>query len=182
MGLKTRLISFIWGLAEATFFFLVPDIWLSRIAITNPREAYINVIIASAGAVLGGFIMYFVGLYAFEQVHQLLPLIPAIHSTMVENVGIQLQHENPLYAMQKGSVTGIPYKIYALWAGHLEMSIIMFISITTIVRSVRFTLVTILAHGTRLVLKNRINARSILRLHIFLWIVFYIFYFYKMSS
>ncbi len=182
MGLKTRLISFIWGLAEATFFFLVPDIWLSRIAITSPREAYINVTIATAGAVLGGFIMYFVGLYAFEQLHKLLPLIPAIHSTMVENVGIELQHENPLYAMQKGSVTGIPYKIYALWAGHLEISLIIFITITTIVRSVRFTLVTIVAHGMSLVLKKCINTRNILSIHILLWIAFYIFYFYKMSS
>jgi hypothetical protein len=30
MALKTRVVSFVWGFSEATFFFFVPDIWLKR--------------------------------------------------------------------------------------------------------------------------------------------------------
>lgn len=86
MAIKIRLISFIWGFFEATFFFLVPDIWLSRIVIKSPKEAYINVAITTAGALAGGIIMYYMGTTMFEALFPFLDNVPAISKTMINDV------------------------------------------------------------------------------------------------
>src|SRR5699024_4595805 len=43
-----------WGLAEGTFFFIVPDVWLSWVALQKPRTARKAALSALAGAMAGG--------------------------------------------------------------------------------------------------------------------------------
>src|SRR5437868_1692315 len=47
-----------WGYAEATLFFLVPDVLLSWVALRDPRAAGVACFWALAGALLGGATMY----------------------------------------------------------------------------------------------------------------------------
>ncbi len=181
MAVKTRFISFLWGFAEATFFFIVPDVWLSRIALTNPKEAYINIAIATLGAITGGVVMYYAGVYAFAEVEAVLPLVPAVSPEMVERVGGDINTHSLLYAMSQGMFAGVPYKIYASWAGHLSVPILLFIIATIIARVSRFLSVTALAHIVAKALKTKLRAAHISRIHIGLWVLFYAFYFSVMG-
>lgn len=181
MALKTRLVSFIWGFAEATFFFFVPDVWLSRIVLTNPREAYINIAIATLGAITGGAVMYYLGAQYFAQIEAALPLVPAVSTDMVDKVGADIGAHSLLYAMSQGMFAGVPYKIYASWAGHLSAPLLVFIVATIIARMARFITVTALAHLIRKALKKRLSQSVILRIHIGAWVCFYVFYFYTMG-
>jgi len=47
-----------WGLAEATLFFIVPDVLLSWLAAFRPRVAWPAVLTCLVGALAGGVIMY----------------------------------------------------------------------------------------------------------------------------
>lgn len=76
--LRPRGIAASWGLAEATFFFLVPDILLTRIAIRGLVPALWAAAAAMLGAVLGGIIMYLLGQGAFIAACRFLDFIPAI--------------------------------------------------------------------------------------------------------
>lgn len=160
MALKTRAISFIWGFAEATFFFIVPDVWLSRIAVINPKEAYINIAIATLGALIGGAVMYGAGVYAFDMVRDLLPLVPAVSGDMVETVGADVQAHSLLYAMSQGMFAGVPYKIYASWAGYLSSPVLVFITATMIARIARFLSVTAFAHFVSKALKKKLKSKT----------------------
>lgn len=181
MAIKTRLISFLWGAAEASFFFVVPDVWLSRVALCSLREALFNVLFAVSGALVGGTIVYFVGSYAFEMVRSLTSMIPAIHVEMVNGVGADVQSRSFLISMIDGSVSGVPYKIYALWAGHLNVSLPMFLLFTVIARSLRFIVVVVFARGVVLMLGRIFSINQIMMVHVTFWCAFYVFYFYKMG-
>jgi hypothetical protein len=50
-------IAALWGLAEATLFFIVPDVWLTLITVWSPRKALIACLFALLGALAGGALM-----------------------------------------------------------------------------------------------------------------------------
>jgi hypothetical protein len=52
-------LSFFWGLAEATLFFIVPDALLSLASIFSFRRVWRHIVAAIAGAVAGGALMFF---------------------------------------------------------------------------------------------------------------------------
>ena len=181
MAVKTRAISFAWGFCEATFFFLVPDIWLSRIVILNRREAYLNIIVTVLGALLGGFVMYALGVYAFETTEKMLPIIPAISADMVENVGQNMKNSSMFLEFNNEMFAGIPYKIYALWAGHYSAPIILFIVASFIARCLRFVLVVFFAHAISCVIKPYVKQETILKIHMLAWACFYAYYFHALG-
>ena len=180
MILKVRAVSFFWGFAEATFFFLVPDIWLTRIALSDTKEALINALIALAGAMLGGALLYSLGAAFFDELRQLLNYVPAISDRMIDRVGVSVQEDGVFHALMSAGFTGQPFKIYAAWAGHLTLSPLSFFLAGLIARLSRFVAVILVAWGARSVVGTFVNEQQLYGLHAGLWIAFYIFYFYLM--
>lgn len=176
-----RVVSFVWGFAEASFFFFVPDIWLSYLVLRNSREGYLNIVLATAGAIIGGLGMYYWGFQEFGSARFFLDMIPAINSQMIEGVGVEMRAGSVLTAMQLGSITGIPYKIYAVWAGHLAEPLGVFAFYTAIVRGLRFFAVVAFADILSRILKPRIGKRAVLQVYVVSWMVFYCFYFYAVG-
>jgi hypothetical protein len=69
----------IWGFAEATFFFLVPDVILTWIALRHGwRQAGWASLAACSGALIGGGLMYHWGAVDAQQAYAFLDAIPAI--------------------------------------------------------------------------------------------------------
>src|SRR5258706_1708194 len=58
LGMPIILASFVWGLAESSFFFFVPDVGLTFLALRNYRAALRATLAALAGALIGGALMY----------------------------------------------------------------------------------------------------------------------------
>ncbi len=169
----TRIITFIWSFAEATFFFLVPDIWLSRIAIKNPKEAYINILFAICGALCGGVCIYLLGHYMFQDIEAIMTKIPAITEDMSAQVGQEMNGNNIFLPIVQAGVSGVPYKLYALWAGLLEIPLWLFLIVSAIARGSRFLIVIVLFHVISEGSKYFINTKKIIQLHFLFWIVFY---------
>ena len=51
VSVPSMLIAFVWGMAEATFFFVVPDVYLGFIALLHPRRALMATMMAVGGAI-----------------------------------------------------------------------------------------------------------------------------------
>ena len=49
---------FLWGFAEGTLFFILPDVPLSFVALFLPRRALLHMAAIVAGAVLAGAVMF----------------------------------------------------------------------------------------------------------------------------
>ena len=173
-----RLISFAWGFAEATFFFFVPDLWLTYLVLVNRGEGYKNIPFVIAGALTGGALMYVFGSESFATARVFLDAVPAISPALLDSAGEEMRAGNALAVMQAGSLSGVPYKIYAAVAGDMGLAVPLFAFYTVIARGVRFLLVTSLASLVGSALLIRYNLRAILIVNTGCWVVFYSFYLY----
>lgn len=175
--MKARLVSFLWGFSEATFFFLVPDIWLSILALKKPRGIAVHVALAVLGAVAGGFIMYMFGAYEFAQARAFLDFVPAIGPAIIGEVGQQMQGGRAWGAMMEGGISGVPYKIYAVWAGHLGLPVMLFVVMSAAARAARFILIAGTVYAVGRVLRRWFGTRTLLRINAVCWAAFYAYYF-----
>jgi len=100
--------SAVWGYAEATRFFIVPDVLVGWIALHGPRVGFASAFAATAGAVLGGAAVHRDA--AAQQAH--LTEIPGISDAMLDDAAERFALES-WGAVMRAPLDGIPYKIYA---------------------------------------------------------------------
>lgn len=167
------LAAFLWGLAEATLFFIVPDVFLTFIALRSLRRALTATIFAVGGAIIGGVLMYF-----FASRNMLLA-IPAINAAMIDEVGRQVA-DHGAQRVFLGPLRGIPYKIYAAQWGWQHLSPTTLVLITISARAIRFVLTSAIASFAATGLRKRIQERSITAIHVIVWTAFYVMYFTRM--
>jgi hypothetical protein len=170
--------AFVWGLAEATVFFIVPDVLLSMLGCRSIHAGIKASGYALLGALLGGLIMCVAGRTSPENLHGILIHVPAIHPQLVERVQSQLS-EYHLGAVLIGPITGIPYKIYAVeWGAH-HGDIIEFLLVSIPARGVRFLIAVFLASGISRLIAPWTKQRAKIEMGILalFWIGFYTFYF-----
>jgi membrane protein YqaA with SNARE-associated domain len=178
----SKWISFGWGLAEATLFFIVPDVYIGWVALIHWRKGIGAVCYAVAGAVLGGVMMYVFGYSGGESAAAILTSVPLIHAGLVQMAIHQLQTTG-LPAIMAGPWLGIPYKIYAMEAGVLALPLFPFLALTIPARGIRFLFVAAIAAGFRLLFPRLVVAhtRAVVCMYGTLWIFFYIGYYFLME-
>ena len=133
-----NLIAFLWGFAEATLFFFVPDVALSIIALSSVEAGFVASFYALAGALIGGVLMFYWGRADIKRVTHILEKIPAIRPKDIEKVRLDL-HKKGFVAILLGPALGIPYKIYASFAYEVT-STTVFLLISVPARVIRFLL------------------------------------------
>src|SRR4051812_21124803 len=72
-------LAFAWGIAEASFFFIVPDVLLTLIACRALKPALKATLAALAGALIGGVLMYALGMRSPDEATAFLDYVPAIN-------------------------------------------------------------------------------------------------------
>jgi hypothetical protein len=81
VGVPGLVIAFAWGLAEATLFFMVPDMIATLTALYSARRAYLQVALIVAGAVIGGALMFYWSSYS-GMARNWVEQVPRIHEPM----------------------------------------------------------------------------------------------------
>jgi membrane protein YqaA with SNARE-associated domain len=166
--------AFLWAFAEATLFFIVPDVFLTFIALRSLRRAVIASAFAVLGAILGGLLMYYLAS------HPILESIPAIDAALIHDVEQQIARYGA-WSIFLGPLRGIPYKIYAAEWGWQHRDLLTLIAITIPARAIRFILLSAIASFVASALRKRIPEKRIVVIHILLWAAFYLVYFMKMT-
>lgn len=105
--------SLVWGFAEATLFFVVPDVIVGAVAIFSPRKAAWAGLAAVGGAILGGAILFAWAQSAEASATSAVDAVPAIHSWMFSEAGTALREHGGI-TVTAAAFTGIPYKVVAL--------------------------------------------------------------------
>lgn len=179
---RERIIAAIWGFAEATLFFIVPDVWLSFIALKRGfRGALWAVCFAVFGAIAGGALIYAASIWNLEATVSAIDAVPAISPSMISEVRSSLQQE-PLRAMIEGSLTGVPYKIFASQAAVNDIELTNFALATIPARAFRFIVVAALTVLIARLLLAKASDRLKTGILAGCWVAFYGFYFTLMPS
>jgi membrane protein YqaA with SNARE-associated domain len=178
----TILIAFAWGIAEATIFFIVPDVYLGLVALLYWRRGVLSAFAAVLGAIIGGSLIYWLAYNNPSGMRELLDSIPLISAEMIDNVGSQIDQEG-IAAIFKAPLSGIPYKIYAYQAGVQGLNLISFLGITVPARLERLLPVTLFAGwiGFRFKPFIKKHTGSVLIGYVLFWLAVYTFYAIRFS-
>lgn len=128
-----------WGLAEATLFFIVPDVLLGWEALRHgPARALGASVAATAGATLGGALVH----RNAEAMGPLIARTPGISPALVDAAADEVRLGG-WGAILRGPLGGIPYKVYALEAARQGLPLSGLVAVTPLARFWRFALVAL---------------------------------------
>jgi membrane protein YqaA with SNARE-associated domain len=169
--------AFLWGLAEATLFFVVPDVYLGFVALFGGRKGLAPLGGALAGALAGGAITYLVAASDRPTALALLLAVPGVTPSMVANVG-EVLRTSGLGALLGGPFGGIPYKVYAAQAGFQGQPFGPFLVLTLPARLIRFLPVSLVcgAGGELLRPFLRRHPSVLIAAYALAWIGIYVVY------
>jgi membrane protein YqaA with SNARE-associated domain len=174
--LALLVVSFLWGFAEATVFFIVPDVIISLCALAYGWRAGALAVVASLfGATIGGIATYYWGYLDIAGARALFDQLPAVAPSTIARAQAEIAQGKYALSMLVGAVTSVPFKLYASEAGASGQSLATFIALTPVVRFPRFAFAALLA------LCARRFAPAIFRPHrlkaiVGFWVAFYAFY------
>jgi membrane protein YqaA with SNARE-associated domain len=171
-----NLIAPVWGFAEATFFFIVPDVWISILALSSLHEGIVACIYSLVGAILGGIIMYRRGKVDLKAANDFMVRIPAIRPRDIQQVQTSLQ-KSGVIAILFGPLLGIPYKIYAANSSAV-ISLLSLILISVPARVIRFLLVAFIANALSNGMLSHFSHVQKIEIMLAFWAVTYSFYFF----
>jgi hypothetical protein len=174
--------AFVWGVAEATLFFIIPDVLLSYIGLKRgPRAAAIGSLCAAIGAAFGGVIMYLWSAHDPDAARNAVHDVPAISEALAANAADAME-QNWFVAILLGPLSTTPYKLYAILAPHAGASLPAFALASLAARLPRFLIVSI---GTALIgraLSRWLSERQLTWVLIGAWLLFYAVFFALMPN
>ena len=167
------LAGFLWGLAEATVFFVVPDVLLTIVAQRRGLFPALAVsLVVVVGAMLGGLAMWWIGGAYPGAAISFLDHIPATSKDMIDAARAALAHE-PFEALLAGAFSGAPYKVFGATAQVAGVSAPGFLLITIPARAVRFVLAIVVTVVIDRVAAMWLSSRARLSILAGFWVVFY---------
>lgn len=168
-----------WGFAEATLFFVVPDVFVGAVGLYRPKKAVASGLAAVGGALVGGAAMYLVGRGVGDDLRQVMDAIPSIRPEMLDEARRDLLDRGGL-AMLIAPSQGIPYKLYATEWSLLGWGLPALLAWTIPARAIRIVSFGLMMAGVGVVLRRRIENRPGLWLILYAgsWTIFYLVFWY----
>jgi len=166
----------LWGFAEATFFFIVPDVLLGWACLSGLRSGTKALSAVLAGSLAGGMLVYGLEIWQPATTRALIEHVPYIRSDMFASVTVSYQ-EHGAYGMLYGPSSGIPYKIYALLAPQY-FGAATFLAMSIPARLERLALVWIVFTlvGRLLSQKQHMSNGIVAAFYGLFWVAIYAFY------
>ena len=130
---------FLWSLAEATCWPIMPDAALVPLAAARPADWWRLALAAAAGSLAGGGLSYLVGRAA--AVEPVLTRLPLIRPAMVAAAEAWLAEEGPA-GVRHQPLSGLPFKVFALLAGARRIPPAPFLGCAMAARGARFLAVS----------------------------------------
>lgn len=140
--------------AESSFFPIPPDIMLVPMSLAQPKRAFRLALLTTIFSVLGGMLGYAIGFFMFDSIS---PWLQKTHYWGKYLLAENWFKEWGFWAVFVAGFSPIPYKVFTLAAGVLQMFFLPFVLASIIGRGTRFFLVALLlvAGGEKLESKLR---------------------------
>jgi hypothetical protein len=149
-------IGFLWGLMESLWFFVVPDVVISFLAIKGWKPAVKSTLGAVFGAAMGCIILFalFFNLpAALENLISLWSHLPGYYPKMFQVVNTHLQSDG-VRGLLSGPSSGIPYRYYIYEALKLNLPLAGLLAWTPLARLQRIVIAPIVVLILRFLLQR----------------------------
>lgn len=131
---------FFLALAESSFFPLPPDILLIPMCLGNPEKAFWYAAVCTAGSVIGGVIGLWIGRYGGR------PILKKLVDERRIQWAEQLYNKYDAWAIGIAGFTPIPYKVFTILAGALNIRVRVLVVVSSLSRGGRLFLVAMLIY------------------------------------
>ena len=138
---KASYYLFALSVAESSFFPIPPDVMLAPMCLAKPSKAWRFAFVATTGSVLGGVLGYLIGKFSFEYIE---PFIEKFGYMMAYQNAVNWFYDWGFWAILIAGFSPIPYKVFTIAAGVLNMAFLPFVIGSIIGRGLRFYLVAFL--------------------------------------
>ena len=160
---------------------MVPDVWISHVAVRSLRQGLWACASALVGALAGGIVVYGIGERHESALLALYDRLPAISQGLIARVAGELESLGGA-GLVLGGFTGVPYKLYAAQAASAGMDLPTFLAASALARGLRFALVALLVGLIARVLAARVGSRATRWILVVFWILFYAWYWSRMPN
>ena len=102
-------LGFAWGFAEATLFFIIPDVIIGWAALSGWRSGLRMLLAAISGALAGGLVLYAVATARPAAALAAVEAVPFVHHAMIERVAGDYRRifgERPSETLQRARSAG----------------------------------------------------------------------------
>jgi membrane protein YqaA with SNARE-associated domain len=155
-GRAGLVVCFVWAIAEATVWPVIPDVALFLLIIAVPQRAFKLALATATGSAIGGMMTVSVSALAPSVALAMVLHVPLIHVRSIATVHQYLGSHSLLIAFLHQPWSGIPFKLWAVLAvagGHQPLPVVLCFVFG---RTVRFAAVTLVAFAL-----GRLVARSL---------------------
>jgi len=167
----------LWGVAEASFFFIVPDVLLTAAALRlGLRRALVLCLVAAGCAALTGAGLWFWAGHDVAAAQSAMLHVPAVGPDLIARVHGEFESAWPLRLLL-GAMSGVPYKLYAVEAGSRHIPLLLFVPVSVIVRLFRFALTAALAAAAGGLLRRFNRPKLVKPFWLAAWCLVYLVYF-----
>lgn len=142
--------------AESVFFPIPPDVLLAPMVLAKPEKAWYYASLTTIASVIGGVVGYTLGFYMFEPWIQ--PILTEFGYQAKFDIAMQWFTEWGVWVVFIAGFSPIPYKVFTLGAGFLQMAFIPFLIASSIGRGMRFFLVAGLIHWGGEAMEHKLRA------------------------
>jgi membrane protein YqaA with SNARE-associated domain len=132
-------IVFALTVCESIFLFIPPEVFMTPPVVADKKRALPVVIAASLGSLVGGTVAYAIGLWLFDSVG--VWLIQTFASMEKFELAQAMFARHGVFIIFLAAFTPVPYKLLAMCAGFLGFSAPLFLGISAVFRTVRFSIV-----------------------------------------
>jgi len=171
-------VSFGWGFAEATLFFLLPDIVVGAVALLHWRRGLRAAGAAIGGAVLGGVCLYAATVMWPGTVGTALDAVPLIPDRFFIRAHEAVSQQGG-WAIVSGPSEGVPYKLYVYEWARSGLGAVSLALWTVPARAVRILGTVLIAAVAGAVLRRWFGARrepALLAVYVLCWCAVYVAY------
>ena len=133
------LFLFIVAFIESSFFPIPPDIMLIPMILATPNKAWRIAATATIASVLGGYLGYGIGIFAFDLIAK--PILEFYNAMQQFHEFENYYHEYGAWIVFGAGITPFPYKIITIASGVVHLDPIIFGIASVLARGMRFFLV-----------------------------------------
>ena len=170
---KWDALAFLWGLAEASFFFIAAEVLVTLVAMRDPVRALRMGLLAVLGATIGAAALYFWGARDAFGSMTLLALLPGLSPDIISAAEEALQRYG-LAAVPAGVLSAATGKAHAILAHDLGIGFAAFIAVFAAIRLLRLLLAGCVAFCLGALLGNIFSRRALTLLWALAWAAIYV--------
>ena len=170
------ILAAIWGFAEATFFFIVPDVLFTRTTVRSVKRGWLELAAAVVGATIAGALMYLWASGSPVQARSAVAAVPFLGEKIIRPAEQRwIDHGTPL--LFSNPLSGVPYKVHAILApSHVSLTEFLLVSLPLRAERMLLSMIVFVPLAMWVRKDEHRRTKMGLRIHAGFWLVVYAIY------